>query len=405
MGSESETAQLLLGPVEMVVLQGTGFCNLNCDYCYLSEDSRQNKSKMPIGTTIAIFEKLLHSHYLGDEVRVSWHSGEPLVLKPEYYRAAMDGILELREAQGKNVQITFDIQTNGTLINQEWCNLLKEYHEYLSIGISCDGPEFLHDQHRKTWRGMPTHHRTQHGMQLLVDNGIPFDVTAVISPEGLHYPIEFIEFFSPFVEYVREFHFNLHDEFFIDKDVEEKVQEYTASYTFFLRALLDYCDEKGGCKIPRIRNFSTFYNRLFVDSDKRPGYDARSMCRPFKTLSIEINGDVTTFYAGLTVDECKDLKNLYGDGCGMVIGNILTDSLEEIASSAKLGRIQKDFEYSHRACESQCDYFELCSGGYNLIKYRRYGRFDAVETPECKVHVKAFADTLMDHMNEHLSQS
>ncbi|MFC6670938.1 radical SAM protein [Marinobacterium aestuariivivens] len=356
----------LQGPVEMVVLQGTGFCNLNCDYCYLSEESRHNKAKMPLSTILTTFEKLLASSCLdlADQLRVSWHSGEPLVLSPAYYRAAMEGILELQAKHGyTSPSITFDIQTNGTLINQEWCNLLKEYRYYLSIGISCDGPAFLHDRHRKTWRGIPSHDRTQRGMCLLADNDIPFDITAVVSPEGLDYPIEFIEFFIPFVNHIREFHFNLHDEFFIDANVEEKVWQYCERYESFLRALLYRCGESNHSSTPRIRNFSSFYNRLFVSQAERPGYDARNMSKPFKTLSIEVNGDVTTFYAGLTVDECKDLKNLYGDGRGMVIGNILTDTLEEITRNSKLERITDDFEYSHRACESQCEYFELCSGG------------------------------------------
>jgi uncharacterized protein len=139
---------------------------------------------------------------------------------------------------------------------------------------------------------------------------------------------------------------------------------------------------------------------LFVDEGERPGYDARSMSKPFKTLSIEANGDVTTFYAGLTLDECGDLRDLYEDANGFVVGNILRDDPAEIANSAKLRKIALDFEKSHRACEKQCEYFDLCSGGYNLIKYRRFGRFDAAQTPECLVHVKTFADVLLADLNE-----
>tara|TARA_B100001179_G_scaffold51032_1_gene34478 strand:+ start:9407 stop:10135 length:729 start_codon:yes stop_codon:yes gene_type:complete len=240
-------------------------------------------------------------------------------------------------------------------------------------------------------------------MRLLAEHDIPFDVTAVVSPEGLDHPIEFIEFFIPFASHIREFHFNLHDEFFIYANVDEKIRQYSERYDFFLHSLLNRCDEKNLNVVPRIRNFSSFYNRLFISQAERPGYDARSMSKPFKTLSIEVNGDVTTFYAGLTSDECKDLKNLYGDGRGMVVGNILSETLEEIACGAKLGCIIDDFERSHRACESQCEYFELCSGGYNLIKYRRFGRFDVTETPECKVQVKTFSDALLGHIDEHLA--
>ena len=390
-----------VGPVEMAVLQGTSFCNLNCSYCYLSEKSRRNKSVMTTSTIESIFEELLSSRYIHDALRVSWHSGEPLVLKPSYYREAIETILKVKTSKClSDFKIDFDIQTNGTLINQEWCDFINEFDGLLTIGISCDGPSFLHDLHRKNWSGKPTHNLTQDGMALLCSNNIKFDVTAVVSPESLKYPVEFLEYFSHFTDHIREFHFNLHDEFFIESGESRKIESYARQYDLFLRSLLDEVTKNEKTKFPRIRNFSSFYNRLFVAEGERPKYDARNMSKPFKTLSIEANGDVTTFYAGLTVDECRDLKDLYGDCKGMVVGNVLNESLDHIANSAKLEKIASDFEVSHRACEAECEYYNLCSGGYNLIKYRRFASFDATQTPECFVHVKTFTDTLLSHLNE-----
>ena len=126
-------------------------------------------------------------------------------------------------------------------------------------------------------------------------------------------------------------------------------------------------------------------------------FDARYTSRPFRSLSVDTSGNVSTFYAGLTADESKDV---YGDGKGLLIGNLLTEDLEQIAQSAKLRRIAEDFETSHRACEAHCDYWSVCSGGYNLIKHKRFGTFDATETPECFIHVKTLARTLLDDMNQ-----
>ncbi|WP_305907526.1 radical SAM protein [Methylomarinum sp. Ch1-1] len=390
-----------VGPVEMVVLQSTSFCNLNCSYCYLSEESRRNKSAMAISTIETIFEKLLSSRYVDKTLRVSWHSGEPLILKPSYYREAIERILKIRDYYClSDFNIRFDIQTNGTLINQEWCDLINEYGELLTIGVSCDGPASLHDLYRKNWSGKPSHTLTQQGMQLLCENGIDFDVIAVVSPESLEHPVEFLEYFSRFSKYIREFHFNLHDEIFIDSEDSKKIESYANKYDLFLRSLLNEISKHENKKFPQIRNFSIFYNMLFGEANGRQKYDARSMSKPFKTLSIEANGDLTTFYAGLTVDECKDLKDLYGDGKGLVVGNVLNASLDEIANSTKLQKIASDFEASHRACEAGCEYFNLCSGGYNLIKFRRFERFNVAQTPECLIHVKTFANTLLSHLNE-----
>lgn len=398
--SDSDHVPLPFGPIDMVVLQGTSFCNLNCSYCYLSEASRRNKATMSQQTIFALFEKIFASSYLDDGFRVTWHAGEPLVLPTSYYREAMDGILTIRDqVLGPDFDVQFDLQTNGTLVTQEWCDLFKQYRDVFTIGVSCDGPALLHDRHRRNWGDRPSHKATVTGMNLLVANGIPFDVTAVVSADGLDHPEEFLSFFLPYVPHIREFHFNLHDEFFIKDEHSEELAIYRSKYRTFLRALLDLSVGVDP-KLP-IRNFSMFFNRLFASEQDRQAYDPRSMSHPFKTVSIEANGDLTTFYAGLTLDETRDLRNLYGDGKGFVIGNLLKQSLDEIAHSAKLGHIIADFEVSHSFCEQGCPYFEVCSGGYNLIKYRRFGSFEATETPECRLHVQVTADVLLEHINEH----
>jgi uncharacterized protein len=359
---------------------------------------------MSISTVRAVFDSLLRSPFLRDGVRVSWHSGEPLVLSAAYYREAIDAIREIAtRIHGDRFRIQFDIQTNGTLINQDWCDLLVDYRDALSIGVSCDGPAMLHDRHRRNWADKPSHHQTESGMDRLAANGIQFDVTAVVSPDGLEHPEAFLDFFCRYAGHIREFHINLHDEFFIKKENGEEVESYRAQYAAFLYALLDLTGRSP--RYPKIRNFSLFFNRLFVDASARPAYDAHTMCLPFRTLSIEANGDVTTFYAGLTQDECRDLKDLYGDAKGFVIGNILRQDLADMARSPKLRRIKSDFEASHTACRRSCEYFDLCPGGYNLIKYRRFGTFQATQTPECLVQVKTMADTLLSHINSHVAGS
>ena len=342
-------------PIEMVVLQGTPFCNLNCSYCYLSPASRRTRASMSISTVRSIFQTLLQSRFVRNGFRVSWHSGEPLVLPALYYREAIDAIIETNERiHGDGFQIQFDIQTNGTLISRDWCDLLIEYGGVLSIGVSCDGPALLHDRHRRNWADQPTHRLTQAGMDQLAATAIKFDVTAVVSPDGLDHPVEFLDFFSPYADHIREFHLNLHDEFFLGNQEAALIETYRRRYERFLRSLLDLTGRSP--RYPRIRNFSLFFNRLFADDSTRPGYDARAMCRPFRTLSIEANGDVTTFYAGLTQDECRDLRDLYDDAKGFVIGNILQEDIASMALSPKLRRIAADFETSHAACQRSCEY-------------------------------------------------
>jgi len=138
------------GPIEMVVLQGTSYCNLNCSYCYLSEESRRRSKTMSPDTIRAAFRSIFESSLVGDRLRVSWHSGEPFVLKPDYYREAIDIILDECARSGKHAPLVdFDYQTNGTLINEAWIRFLKDHEDKVTLGISCAGPAFLHDRHRR----------------------------------------------------------------------------------------------------------------------------------------------------------------------------------------------------------------------------------------------------------------
>lgn len=386
-----------LGPIDLVVLQSTSFCNLNCSYCYLSAASRKTRSRLSLEATERIFTRILSSQYLGRRMQVSWHSGEPLVLGSAYYAEAIDMLLALKDRHCEpGFELCFDIQTNATLLTPQWCELLRRYQSVLTLGVSCDGPALLHDAHRRDWAGRATCARTLRGMELLRANGILFDLITVIAPQTLQHVHELLQFLRDYKSHIREFHFNLLDELPLATDDAASRDSLARAYREFLMTILDELDGPDGKSLVRIRNFTSFYRRIFGYAQTRRTYDARTMSRPLKTINVQTNGDVSTFYAGLTSEDCK---TLYGDDRGLIVGNLLTQDLGEIARCEKLQRIASDFETSHRACETGCEYYMLCSGGYNLIKQKRFGTFSATETPECRLHVKTFADALLDHMN------
>jgi len=384
-------------PIELVVIQATSFCNLNCKYCYLSEETRKTKDKIPLTLLSTFFSKILSSKYLGDRLVISWHSGEPLVLGPGYYESAIEIISRLKEQFCRpDFEIRYDIQTNGTLIDEGWCSFFKKYQDVVTVGISCDGPGYMHDAYRRDWKKSGTFEKTRQGIELLIKNSIKFSLIAVISPRTLDYPNEFFDFFYTYRSDISEFRFNLLDEFsdsgeFSYKDSQKK-------YYDFLKALLDRIESLNPeDELLNIKNFSHFYNRLFSPPDEKLKLTAHYTSLPFRAFNIATNGDVSTFYAGLTIDECKDV---YGDNKGLVLGNLINQSLDDIAGSPKLSRIFQDFQRSHAACQEECPYFELCPGGYNLIKFKRHGAFNVAETPECRIQVKTFSNALLDHIND-----
>jgi len=392
-----------LHPVELVVLQGTSLCNLNCSYCDLSAASRRSNSRMDSKLIERLFSELFASGRLAPQVTVVWHSGEPLTLPPSYYDQAIDLILGLKSALvGDRISVKFDIQTNGVLIDESWCELFERHRDSLAVGISCDGPAELHDSYRRSWSDRPTHSRTTQGMNLLQQHGIKYKVIAVVSNKTLSQADAFFQFFQERSEHLSGFHFNILAQAGANDPGLRYSAEDRGRYYAFYRRLLELSrraeEPVGGLKI---QNFSQALARIVASqAPDAPSY-LEETSAPLKALNVDARGNVTTFYAGLSVEV---LPELYGDGKGLCLGNIFEISLEEMVRSAKLERIRRDFEVSTRSCKASCEYFRVCSGGFELTKKQTLGTFEACETDECVIHVKTLVDAVLDDLGEHLAR-
>lgn len=386
-----------IAAVELVVLQGTSFCNLNCRYCDLSETSRRTKAVMSVELLERVFSELFASDRLASEVTVVWHSGEPLTLSPAYYDDAIERIHALRGKHARDdVQVKFDIQTNGALINEEWCRFFLRHRAYLGIGVSCDGPSHLHDLHRLNWNSRPSHAPVVRGMKLLQRHGIKYRVIAVVTGATLRQPEAFYEFFRQRRTELTSFHFNVLAERTAsapDPDLSYSESD-RAAYHAFYRRLLELRRQSTEQDL-EILNFSQAMSRILASKASSPHQAGTT---PLKALNVDARGNVTTFYAGLSIDVLRDH---YGDGIGLGLGNIFESSFEDMVRSPKLQRVMRDFAASARACAG-CDYFDVCPGGFEITKQQAFGTFEASETAECVIHVKALVDALLDDIDDHL---
>jgi len=127
---------------------------------------------------------------VGESLSIVWHAGEPLAVPISFYQEAFQAIDELSLSRKR---ICHSIQTNGTLINDGWCEFIKNHD--IRIGLSIDGPELVHDAHRKDRRGQGTHARVMEGVRCLRKHGIDFHVIAVVTERSLDYPDEVFNFF------------------------------------------------------------------------------------------------------------------------------------------------------------------------------------------------------------------
>lgn len=179
----------LYGPLELLIIQGSPFCNINCSYCYLP--NRIDNSKLSLETVEAIFTNLFSSDIVRKDFTLCWHAGEPLTVSKEFYREA----ISIANAKN-NTRFTIrnNVQTNATLINQEWCDFFKEFD--FKVSVSIDGPDFINDRNRVNRKGNGTFKKVIEGINCLKKNNIDFSVISVITDFTLDYADEFYSFFK-----------------------------------------------------------------------------------------------------------------------------------------------------------------------------------------------------------------
>ncbi len=168
-------------------------CNLRCKYCYYLEKSKLYKDT----PSRIISEKLLEDftrEYIEaqtmNDVLFAWHGGETTMRPLSFYRKAVE--LQKKYAGGRRISNV--IQTNGTLLTDEWCQFFKE-NNWL-VGVSIDGPQDFHDEYRHTPTGGPSWMKVMKGISLLNRHGVEWNALAVVNDYNADFPLEFYRFFK-----------------------------------------------------------------------------------------------------------------------------------------------------------------------------------------------------------------
>ena len=172
-------------------------CNIDCTYCFfLSKEALypNEKHRMSAATLEAYIRQLLESHR-APEVTVAWQGGEPTLMKVEFFRRSVELVEKYRRAD-QTVQHTF--QTNGILLNDEWCAFFKE-HNFL-VGLSVDGPRELHDTYRVDRRGRGTFDRVMQGWRALRQYGVEFNILCTVNAANQNHGRRVYRFFRDEME-------------------------------------------------------------------------------------------------------------------------------------------------------------------------------------------------------------
>ncbi|WP_306571965.1 anaerobic sulfatase-maturation protein [Segatella buccae] len=168
-------------------------CNLRCKYCYYLEKSHLYRNASARVMSDELLERFVQEYIQAQtmsQVLFTWHGGEPLMRPLSFYRKAV--ALQEKYAFGRQIDNT--IQTNGTLLTDEWCEFFKE-HNWL-VGISIDGPQEFHDEYRRTASDKPSWQKVMRGIRLLRKHGVEWNAMAVVNDFNAGYPLEFYHFFK-----------------------------------------------------------------------------------------------------------------------------------------------------------------------------------------------------------------
>lgn len=157
-------------------------CNLDCHYCYYLDKEAIYGGHEPCMSE-ELLEEYIRQYIEGnrvDQVCFTWHGGEPMLAGLEFFRKAI--VLQQRYAKGKRIENA--LQTNGLLLDEEWCRFLRE-NNFL-VGISIDGPQSIHDQNRLDKGGRGTFDRVMQSIELLHRSGVEFNTMTTVnsSSEG-----------------------------------------------------------------------------------------------------------------------------------------------------------------------------------------------------------------------------
>ena len=180
-------------PLYVMLKPAGALCNLACDYCYYLEKAKLYQESPKHVMSDELLEKFIEEYINSQtmqEVLFTWHGGETLMRPLSFYRKAQ--ALQKRYARGR--QIVNCIQTNGTLLTDEWCRFFHD-NQWL-VGISIDGPQEFHDEYRKNKQGRPSFVKVMQGINLLKKHNVEWNAMAVVNDYNADYPLEFYHFFK-----------------------------------------------------------------------------------------------------------------------------------------------------------------------------------------------------------------
>jgi uncharacterized protein len=348
-----------------VILQPTTLCNLDCTYCYLPlrHENRRMSTEVARAAAVTVNEWAAQV----PRFSVVWHGGEPLAT----------GRRRFAELMAPFVGVEHHVQTNATLIDDEWCAFIRDHD--IHIGLSVDGPR-AYTANRIDRSGREAYDRILRGTDTLRRHGVPFAALCVVSDPSPELAARLYPFFLELGCYALGINIeeregvNTRDTAY----TEDRVRGFWAELTRQWRAA------------PRIElrdvEFAVRYLAEVVHGD------------PDTVLPRQVDPIPTIGYDGSVVLLSPELAGFtspqYGD---FASGNVTTTRLDEIIATATRSGWVAEYLRGIEACRAGCAYFGFCGGGHAANRYFEHGRFDTTVTDHCRNSKIRLLEGVLDH--------
>jgi uncharacterized protein len=333
-------------------------CNLDCEYCFYLEKEEMYEQKGKHRMSDEVCETLIEGmlSYRFPETIFAWQGGEPTLCGVDFFRR----VVELEKQHGAPGQVVGNaVQTNGVLIDDDWCRLFRDY-KFL-IGLSIDGPADVHDLHRYNKSGKGMWERTMAAAERMRKHRVEFNVLCVVNRDNVHLGADLLKWFVkqgfPYVQFIpcveRDFPLNVPPD----------------AYGDFLCDVFDYWSREGFGKVS-VRDFEAILAARMGQPAGLCTYGDR--CNQY--IVVEHNGDV--FPCDFFVE--GDWK----------LGNIMEAPLHTFLEHEK----HRQFAYQKTkvpACRG-CEWRSMCNGGCQKDRLANGGSFSD-PTVLCSSYKQFFA--------------
>ena len=319
----------------------SSICNLDCHYCYYLKKKHLYPKSESFRMSDEILEEYIAQHIDASTetvIRFSWHGGEPTVLGLDYFRKI---VALQRKHQPTNRRIANGIQTNGTLLDEDWCRFFAA--EGFAIGFSLDGTQEMHDQYRVTKTQKPTYEQTMRGYNLLQKHRVYTDILCVVNAHNVQFPLQVYRFFKQ----INAQYINFLPMVESPPNVEGGVSHISVLAEAWGMFLCTIFDEWRDQDIGQVKV------QIFEEAARRALNQEHSLCifRPIcgDIPVVEHNGD---FYS---CDHFVDVEHCLGNIKETPLVELLKSPAQRAFGKAKL-------ETLPRYCQ-ECEVRTMCNGG------------------------------------------